>query len=468
MLEKIESSFRDLISAIQIARLYPDWHPQFHKSIDKAYVSLQDVLSQRRALVIGIVGEELAFEKEIFFDLSKSVKQMILYLKERNVEKIEFLQGLTKEELSKFISFLVTPKDQIKHEPQEYLDVLGIRNIIVGKVKFSAASSKDTYQKSGLSSYLDIYQDSTDKITYNLEELINTGDIDHLVLRHTLSNVMENLLDRYHDLLTLATIKRYDLKTFYHTLNVSMLSMYFSSKLGFSREQVLEIGLAGLFHDIGKLYISRKIIQKPGKLTDEEFAKIKSHVTVGTEILLKYVESLGLLPVIVCFEHHLKYDLKGYPKVSFYERPHIVSMIVSICDVYDALSQRRGYKADYPTETIYNLMIKEKGEAFDPMLLDKFFKIIGVWPVSTIVLLSDERIAVVREENEEDIFSPKVEVIVPFDKKENIDLRMTKDKIKIERSFNPFKEGRQYLSLIYPHLGTFPNMGTMGNDLTSE
>jgi putative nucleotidyltransferase with HDIG domain len=400
---------------------------------------------------VGIVGEELAFEKEIFFDLSKSVKQMILYLKERNVEKIEFLRGLTKDELSKFISFLVMPKDQVKHEPQEYLTVLGIRNIVVGKIKFTVSSPKNTL--AGLSSYLDIYEDAVDKITYSLGEIINTGDIDHLVVRYTLNNVMENLLERYHDLLTLATIKRYDLKTFYHTLNVAMLSMYFASKLGFSRDQVLDIGLAGLFHDIGKLYISRKIIRKPAKLTDQEFDKIKSHVTVGAEIMLKYVESLGLLPVIVCFEHHLRYDLKGYPKVSFYEKPHIVSLIVSICDVYDALSQRRGYKADYPTEMIYNLMIKDKGEAFDPVLLDKFFKIIGVWPVGAIVLLSDARIAVVRKVQEDDIFSPEVEVIVPFDKKENIDLRITKDKVKIERSFNPFREGRQYLSLIYPHLG---------------
>lgn len=468
MLDKIEASFRELISAIQTARLYSDWHPQFKRSIDKSYASLMDVLNKRPNLIIGIVGEELAFEKEIFFDLSKSAKQMILYLKERSVERIEFSHGLTKDELGKFILFLVTPKEQIKHPPQEYLDVLGIRNITVGKVKFSSAPSKGEHEKAVPSTYLDMYQDAGQKINYNLEEILSTGDIDYLVIRHTLSNVMENLLDRYHDLLTLATIKRYDLKTFYHTLNVSMLSMYFSSKLGFSREQVLDIGLAGLFHDIGKLNISRKIIQKPAKLSDEEFDQIKSHVSVGAEIMLKYVESLGLLPVIVCFEHHLRYDLKGYPKVSFYERPHIVSLIVSICDVYDALSQKRGYKADYPTELIYDIMIKEKGEAFDPALLDKFFKIVGVWPVSTIVLLSDERIAVVREENEDDIFAPKVEVIAPPEKRENIDLRAVKDKIKVERSFNPFKEGKEYLSIIYPNLGTFPDMGTMRNDLTSE
>ncbi len=459
MLEIIELAFKDLISAIQIARLYPDWHPQFQKGIDRSYLSLQDVLSQRRDLVIGIVGEELAFEKEIFFDLSKSLKHMILYLKDRGVERIEFSCGLTKEDLSKFISLLVIPKEQIKHEPQEYLETLGIKNIAVGKVKFSQPQSKGTAEQTKIPSDWDIYQDATEKVTDNFEGILTAKEIDHLVLRHALSSIMDNLLGRYHDLLTLATIKRYDLKTFYHTLNVSMLSMYFSSKLGFSRDQVLDIGLAGMFHDVGKLYISRKILGKPDKLSDEEFSKIKSHALVGAEMMLNYVESLGMLPVIVCFEHHLRCDLKGYPKVSFYERPHIASLIVSICDVYDALSQRRGYKADYPPEMIYNLMIKEKGEAFDAVLLDKFFTIMGIWPVGTIVLLSDARIATVIQENEDDILSPKIEVIAPFDKKETIDLKMAKGKVKIERSFNPFKEGSQYLSLIYPNLG---------NDLTSQ
>jgi hypothetical protein len=100
---------------------------------------------------------------------------------------------------------------------------------------------------------------------------------------------------------------------------------------------------------------------------------------------------------------------------------------------------------------IYEIMMREKGTAFEPQLLDKFFKIIGVWPIGTIVALNDGRIAVVRQENEDDIFSPKVEVISPPDpdKKETIDLKATKDKIKIERFLSPFKEGKDYFSLIY-------------------
>ena len=109
MEDKIEVSFKELISTLQIAKLYPDWHPQFKKAIDKAYLSLKDALSEREELVIGIIGEELAFEKEIFFGLSKMTKPMILYLKGRGIERIAFSRGLEKEELNKLIALLLTP-----------------------------------------------------------------------------------------------------------------------------------------------------------------------------------------------------------------------------------------------------------------------------------------------------------------------------------------------------------------------
>jgi HD-GYP domain-containing protein (c-di-GMP phosphodiesterase class II) len=229
---------------------------------------------------------------------------------------------------------------------------------------------------------------------------------------------------------------------------VAILAMHFSSKMGFIKDDVLDIGIASLFHDIGKMYISRQLIRKADKLTEEEFARIRSHTIIGAELLLKYVDTLGVLPVVVAFEHHIKYNLKGYPKLSFPRKPHTASMIVSICDVYDALSERRGYKIDYSPDFVYNLMIKDKGESFEPRLLDRFFKIMGVWPIGSLVCLSDGRIAVVRDENEDNIFSPKVEVIDPPEKKEFLNLKDTQHSLKVQRYLNPWKEGKQYLGLI--------------------
>ncbi|MFH1458382.1 MAG: HD domain-containing protein [Candidatus Omnitrophota bacterium] len=453
MLDKIGNSFKELISSLQTARLYPNWHPEFKKSIDKAYASLQDVLKDRETLIIGMVGEELAFEKEIFFELSKTAKPAIAYLRDRGVERIEFTRGLENEELSQFITILTTPKEQLKHELQQELDLLGVRHIAAGKIKACAgdfASEEKAKSAQGVEkavSYLKTYEDSLGKITDSLEKMLDGEKIEHLVLKFTVGNVLEVLVGRHQEFLNFAIVKRYDIRTFCHMVNVCILAMYLSSKLGFTKEEILDMGLAALFHDIGKLYISRKILQKPARLTEEEFVKIKSHVIIGAEILLRYVAHLGILPVVISFEHHLKFNLSGYPKIDYALKPHIASHIVCICDVYDALSQRRNYKNDYPPKMIYEIMIKERGTTFNPELLDTFFKFMGVWPVGTLVSLNDASIAVVRENNEDDIFSPKVEILAPGEKKGWVDLKTERNK-SIERYLNPLTEGKAYLAFI--------------------
>src|SRR4030042_4565454 len=114
MLEKIEIAFKDLLAALQTAKLYATKHPMFYKAADKSYQSLMAVLLEKEELVFGIVGEELAFEKEIFFDLSKMVKPAIMYLKLRGIDRIAFHRGLDKPELIKFIELLVVPKVEMK------------------------------------------------------------------------------------------------------------------------------------------------------------------------------------------------------------------------------------------------------------------------------------------------------------------------------------------------------------------
>ena len=446
MAEAIENSLRSLISSLQLARIYPLEHPKFKESLENAHNSLRNLLEERSELVIGIIGEELAFEKEVFFNLSKSVKPFIQYLKERGVERIAFTRGITKEELSAFIVFLITPKDEISSGIQEYLLDKGIKNIAIGKIKAGDNSLRKEVLDSV--SYLRQYEDSLSKISISLDAILKNEAFDYPELKSTLISMMENLFKSYQEFLKLTALKRHDISTFVHLLNVAILSMHFSSRLGFNKDDVLSIGMAALFHDIGKIYISGQVIKKPDKLSDEEFEMMKSHAELGADILLKYTRKLGVLPAIVAFEHHLRYDLKGYPKLIFASRPHIASLIVSLCDVYDALNARRSYKKSYPPELIYNLMLKEKGKMFEPELLEKLFMVMGVWPVGTIVSLTDKSTAIVREENEDDIFSPKVEVVFPFDKSGPVDLRMKKQELKIEFALDMLGEGKKYYHLV--------------------
>ncbi|UCC94629.1 MAG: HD domain-containing protein [Candidatus Omnitrophota bacterium] len=444
MSQKLEEFLNSFISSFQIARMYTTQHPQFTQSIDKVLEVLREVLGTQE-LVIGIVGEELTTGDEILFDLSRRAEDFILYLKERNIERITFYQGITKEELTKFINCLFEYSLESGHNFQEHLSLYGVRCISVGKLEVSSAGTAEDIRES--LHYLQNYQNSLDTVSQSVTSLLDGQIVDYAELKFVLTNAMKDLMGAYQWFLRLAAMKTHDPGTFIHLLNVSILAMHFSSKLGFTRENILEIGLAALFHDIGKMYITHKLIKKKGKLTEEEFAQLKSHTVLGAEILLQYVDVLGVLPLVVAFEHHLRYDSGGYPQLQFNKPPHTASLIVSICDVYDALNQRRAYKQDYSPEIVYDLMKKARGRVFHPVLLDKFFQIMGVWPVGTIVLLSTGKVAVVREENEGDIFFPKVEV-VSAPEHELIDLKEKKQDIKITRTLNPLREGKQYLPFV--------------------
>jgi HD-GYP domain-containing protein (c-di-GMP phosphodiesterase class II) len=450
MTDRIKNTFKHLMVSLQMAKLYGVEHPKFDVSIEKAFNSFQEIFSERPEFTIGIVGEEVAFEKEIFFELSKIMTPVIGTLKEKKIEKLVFSRQMELNELKKFIIFLTGPKDPLKKNPQEQLNSLGIRNISCGRLMVSGAApiSQEEGKTIRNLNYLNLYKNSLDQFSDTIDTILTGKSIDYFNLKINVNNMFDKLMTQYQDLLKLTTVKKYDMGTFVHILNVSILAMYFSHKLGFSKDDVLEFGIAGLFHDIGKIYISRKIITKPARLTDEEFTKMKSHVTLGSLLLLKYIDTLGTLPVVVAFEHHLKFDLSGYPKIAIRKKPHDASLIVSICDVYDALTQKRSYKNDYPPKMIYEIMIKDKGTAFDPELLDSFFKVMGVWPIGTIVALTDDRIAIVREENETDIFNPKVEIVNPKGTTELFDLKEQKETVQIKQYLNPFTEGKPYVDLV--------------------
>ena len=441
MLAKIEVAFKELLTCLQTSRMYGTVHPMFLKSLDKAQAAFEDALNDRPEIVIGIVGEELAFEKEIFFDLGRLLKPAIMYLKERNIERLAFYRGLSKDDLVKFIGVLSGTKESFKTDPQQLLVLAGIENINIGKLKVSGKQDKDAADAQP-----NLYDSSMDKVTQVVSGVLGLEKIDPRSLKFSLNNIIDSLSVERQELLNLATVKRYDVEVYVHMLNVAIFAMYFSSRLGFEKNDVLDIGVAALFHDIGKLYISRKTLHKSDKLTDQEFTRIKSHTILGAEFMLKYVDTLGILPAVVSFEHHLKYDSSGYPRIPLLRKQHVASAIVAICDVYDALSQRRGYKQDYSPDVVYNIMNKDRGSAFDAELLDKFFRIMGFWPVGAVVELSDGSVALVREQNESDIRRPKIEIVSPEDKRRKVDLILDSS-LSIQRYLNPWKEGKEYLKL---------------------
>jgi putative nucleotidyltransferase with HDIG domain len=444
MLDKIKTSLFYFMNAIQAGKLYAEDHPQFQEFSARLFAILDEILSSRTELIIGIVDHELAWEEEIFFELSRNLRGLITFLEESNIQRVVFQKGLREDELHAFIAFLTRTKRLYEIDPDEYFSLHGIQNIRAGRLKSTVEVEGGISRNEVMAQQ---YESSLESVARSMSQVLNDEEIDYLDLRFNILNVMESFMGRHQELLNLVSVKNRDLVTFVHLLNVSLLSMFVASKLGFGKDDVLDIGIAALYHDIGKLSISLKILQKKGKLEDQEFTRMKDHTLLGTKILYQYKKALGIMPIVCAFEHHLRYDLKGYPKVSYPQKPHIASLIISMCDVYDALAQKRTYKTDYPPDKIYEIMVKERGKLFDPLLLDQFFQFIGVWPVGTLVTLSDKSVAVVREIDEQDLFRPVVEVLSPKKKKRRVNLRDTEE-LKISKALNPLGAGKKYLEMI--------------------
>lgn len=442
-IEVVSGFLKDFLASLQTAKIYETRHPSFAKSLERTFASLTAIFEKRPELVIGLVGDEIAVEKEVLFDLSKMMLPAIRYLHERGIERITFSQGVTKEELKDFIALIALPKKEFTSDTKEYFFQKQIVHIDVGKLR-----AVETDPASRQQDHVIAFSNASEHVSQSVASILDSQAVDGLALKFSLASIVEGLAVRHQEFMKLATLKRYDEGTSVHLLNVSILSMHLSSKLGFSRNDVLDLGIAALYHDIGKIFVSRKIIRKHEQLTSSEFSVMKSHPVRGAELLLNYVESLGILPVVVAFEHHMKYNGSGYPSVTYPRKPHLASMIVTLCDVYDALSQRRGYKADYAPDFICKIMFSEKGTTFEPGLLERFFRVMGVWPVGSIVALSDKRVAVVEEENEEDMYAPKVSIISETGRGEYIDLMQTTKTLSIERFLNPWTEGKAYVAAV--------------------
>jgi putative nucleotidyltransferase with HDIG domain len=211
-------------------------------------------------------------------------------------------------------------------------------------------------------------------------------------------------------LLALTTLKNYDNYTFTHMVNVSLLTMGQARALGIDGILLREFGLAALMHDIGKVRTPLEILNKPDKLTDDEFAIMKRHTLDGAEILRGTPDIPTLAPV-VAFEHHLRLDGSGYPAGVKRASLNLGTMLCSIADVYDAMRSYRQYQQSFPSDRVLEVLKRNDSQQFDRHLVRRFVQLIGIYPAGNLVRLTTGEIAVVTKVYAPDPHRPQVRVV---------------------------------------------------------
>jgi len=247
--------------------------------------------------------------------------------------------------------------------------------------------------------------------------------------REIVSDMIDSIMRNPYALPSLTKLKEYDEYTFNHQVNVCVLSLSVANKMGFSGHELENIGIGALLHDIGKMKIPPRILNKPGKLTDAEWLEMKRHTVYGVEIL----ENSGLddSSLTIVENHHEKFNGNGYLRGLKGERIPIYAQLVSICDVYDALSSRRVYKnAMLPHETMAQIY-QERDETWSTEVTMAILKTFGIFPVGSLVLLNTGEIAIVISVNEDHLNRPKVAVV--FSRKGKLKREPTIIDLSVER-----------------------------------
>lgn len=228
----------------------------------------------------------------------------------------------------------------------------------------------------------------------------------------------QSLLRHPDALISLARLKNADDYTYMHSVAVCALMLATARQLGLSEDYIRLAGIAGLLHDVGKLTIPDSILNKPQKLSDTEFERVKLHPEAGGAIL-RQSPDVDALVLDVCLHHHEKADGSGYPHRLAGNQISLFAQMGAVCDVYDAVTSNRPYNRGWDPAEAIQRMSTWKGH-FDQRVFQAFVKSVGIYPVGALVRLKSGRLAVVIEQNPKSLLTPKVRVF--FSTRSNLPL----------------------------------------------
>lgn len=404
ILRKGNALISQLYTAIKAGQLYEPNNEGYIHKIETLMQTIEDLLRSEEAVSLEVYMHCLFFNRvkiKTEFQNYMHTRCIIEILKKRDTEGLFFAAGLTPEELGCFVR-LLSEAGQPEGIPFEafhdQLSALEIRHISIHK--FSAATKRTAEER-----LMNIRRQSKRTFfesIYNLKAVMfRKGPEQKFGLRR-IRRLVQSLVDLVAQdepyLIGLTTMKEFDRYILNHSVNVCILAVALGQRVGLDREGLQELGLAGLFHDLGKVPCPAPDLDGGDFPEDGQCIETERHPLYGVEMLMQ-MKGLGDLPVRAMkaiLEHHLRFDLSGYPKISKRDKIDLFSRIIAIVNEYDAATTPpfANPGVDTPERVVLH-MLADSGKVFDPVLLALFINMIGLYPIGSLALLDSGELAVV-------------------------------------------------------------------------
>lgn len=406
---QIEEFLQSLHSLSQTARIHNEKHTMVIEGIDKFSKSLNSCMENGQ-LTFKISNGQLYVddEKLSYHRTTKNLfDNIIRYFDSRDLEGMRLLEAVkqaTAKEILAFVRLLDSAGQ--KPEPLTWLtNGLAAENIqwveLIKKSERPRADQESSYEdkaermERARRDYA-YAKTSLEEVAQKIKDKKSEVGIGKTV--RVVQDMVTNLIEDDEVYSAISTLRVFDDYTFTHSVNVAMLSMCIGRRINLSRRTLVSLGICALFHDLGKIEIPNEVLHKKDKLDDSELQMIQEHSLNSARLLLKLKASTDskariLVPL---FEHHLKYDLSGYPHADWKKPLTLFGKIISIADKYDTLTSLRVYrKSLLSPDRVLGYMFDRAGKHFDPILIKVFINILGVYPVGTLLRLDTGELALV-------------------------------------------------------------------------
>lgn len=362
---------RRLTTAIATASLYDLQHQQVGYLAKLALEHLQKLFSEQAEVSLLQVDGELIFENTpLPTDLT--VGKLLRALQQRGIGHLKLCAGVTQPEILALVALLL-PKGLQAEDISSSEHIRFGRVVIDSEIAGQLDSTAELFQQFPalaeieqleLDKFIDVYQ------SVRAGRRLNVRGLNEIV-----GSFVNAFSEQGNPLIALAPLRNMDEYTYTHSTNVCILNLAQAQMLGIEGQALHDIGIAAMLHDIGKLFVPQEVLQKPGKLDDEEWALIKDHPRLGAEYLAN-TPGIPRLAVITAYEHHLRYDLSGYPNVPQNWQQHPVSQMTTIADFFDALRTHRSYRLGMDMNKLTTIMLEEAGNALHPLLTRNLLNVI--------------------------------------------------------------------------------------------